>query len=56
MLETIGGIDWALWFGILFAASEVIGMIPGVQASGVFQAVYNTLKAIKNFVGKKPEA
>ena len=55
MLATIQGLDWTLWFGILFAASEVIGMIPGVKSSGVFQAVYNTLKAIKDFFGKKPE-
>ena len=50
----LGGIDWSVWFGILFAASEVIGMIPGVKASGVFQAVYNSLKAMKDFF-KKPE-
>ncbi len=55
MLANIVGFDWALWFGILFAASEVIGMIPGVKASGVFQAFYNSLKAIKDLLIKKPE-
>ena len=35
-------------FGVLFAISEAIGAIPSVKASGVFQAIYNTLKWIKD--------
>ena len=34
----------AILLGFLFALSEVIGLIPSVQASGVFQAIYNFLK------------
>jgi len=48
MLAQLGGLDWSLVFGVLFALSEAIGMIPSVKASGVFQAVYNGLKWVKN--------
>lgn len=34
----------AIIFGFLFALSEIIGLIPSVKASGVFQAIYNFLK------------
>lgn len=38
--------DWAMLWGVLFGLSELIGMIPSVKASGVFQAVYNALKKL----------
>lgn len=34
-------------FALLFALSEVIGWIPSVKASGVFQAIVNGLGALK---------
>lgn len=53
MLTTI-----ALWFAahpflfpFLFALSEAIGMLPGVQASSVFQAIMNALKWLSGKFG-----
>lgn len=34
----------AVILGFLFALSEVIGLIPSVKSSGVFEAIYNFLK------------
>lgn len=31
-------------FGALFALSEIIGMLPGVKSSSIFQMIYNFLK------------
>jgi len=31
-------------FGILFGVSEALSVIPGVEANGVFQAIFNFLK------------
>lgn len=40
-------------FAMLFAMSEALGMLPGVKASGVFQAIQNVLKWL---LGKFPGA
>lgn len=37
-------------FGILFGLSEILALVPGVQANSVFQAIFNFLKS------KKPAA
>ena len=41
-----------LYFAVLFAISEAIGMIPQIKASGVFQAIYNGLLWLKANVFK----
>jgi hypothetical protein len=58
MLQTILNADWGLWFAALFALSEAIGMLPvtWVKSSGVFQAIYNGLKWLKDTVKPKPPA
>ena len=48
MLAQIGSANWGLIFGVLFGLSEAIGMIPSVQASGVFQSIFNALKWLKD--------
>lgn len=42
----------AMFFGVLFAISEAIGMIPSIKASGVFQSIYNVLKWMKENIFK----
>lgn len=37
----------------LLAISEGLSMIPAVKANGVFQAIYNILKSVKEFLSKK---
>jgi hypothetical protein len=37
----------------LLAISEALSLIPQIQANGVFQAVVNGLKMIKDFIGQK---
>jgi hypothetical protein len=37
----------------LLAISEGLSMIPSVKANGIFQAVQNILKSIKDFLSKK---
>ncbi len=37
----------------LLAISEGLSMIPAVKANGVFQAIYNVLKSVKDFLTKK---
>jgi hypothetical protein len=37
----------SLIFGVLFAISEALSMIPAIKANGIFQAIYNILGAIK---------
>lgn len=37
----------------LLAISEALSMIPSVKANGIFQAIFNTLKSIKDFLTKK---
>jgi hypothetical protein len=32
--------------GLLFAISEVVGIIPNVKANSIFQLIYNTLKKL----------
>jgi hypothetical protein len=39
--------------GVLFAISEALALIPGVQSNSVFQLIYNTLKGL---VVKTPPA
>lgn len=39
--------------GALLAISEALSMIPAVKANGVFQAIYNILKSVKDFLTKK---
>jgi hypothetical protein len=36
----------ALVFGVLFALSEAIGMIPSIQANSVFQMIFSILKKL----------
>ena len=36
----------AVVFGILFAASEALGLIPAIKSNGVFQLIFNWLKGI----------
>jgi len=38
---------WAIVFGILFAISEGLSMVPAIRANGVFQFIWNILKALK---------
>lgn len=43
-------------FGVLFAISELLSLIPAIKANGVFQAIYSGLKWIGGkFLPKKPE-
>lgn len=37
--------------GALFAISEALSLIPGVESNGVFQLIFNTLKSL---VSKSP--
>lgn len=37
----------------LLAISEGLSLIPAVKANGIFQAIYNILKSIKDFLSKK---
>lgn len=37
----------ALIFGVLWAMSELLAAIPGVQSNSIFQLVMNVLKALK---------
>lgn len=37
----------------LLAVSEGLSLIPQVQANGIFQAVVNILKSVKDFILKK---
>ena len=53
MLQTILSADWGLWFAVLFAVSEAIGMLPFIKASGVFQAIYNGLKWLRDTIKPK---
>jgi hypothetical protein len=36
----------------LLAISEALTFIPGVQANGIFQAIFNVLKTVKEFLSK----
>lgn len=54
MANGIFGQSWTTIFAVLFGISEAIGMIPGIQASGVFQAIFNTLKWLKGAVTPTP--
>jgi hypothetical protein len=55
-MEGLLNLDWGLWFAALFALSEAIGMLPvsWVKSSGVFQAIYNVLKWLKDTIKPKP--
>ena len=33
-------------FGVLFGVSELLALIPGVQANSVFELVFNSLKTL----------
>ncbi len=37
----------------LLAMSEALSFIPWIKANGVFQAIANALKSIKEFLSKK---
>ena len=37
----------------LLAISEGLSLIPAVKSNGIFQAVYNGIKALKEFLTKK---
>lgn len=37
----------------LLALSEALSYIPSVKANGIFQAITNILKSIKDFLSKK---
>ena len=39
--------------GALLAVSEGLSLIPQVKANGIFQAIVNTLKTVKDFLTKK---
>lgn len=39
-------LDLTVVFGVLFGLSEAIGLIPGIQSSGVFQLIFNVLKKL----------
>jgi hypothetical protein len=45
--EWLMGPNGAILFGVLLGISEALSMIPAVKANGVFQAIYNGLKSIK---------
>lgn len=42
----------AIVFAVLFAVSEALSLIPGIQANGIFQMIWNVLKI---FGGYKKE-
>lgn len=35
-------------FAALFAVSEALSLIPGVESNGIFQLIYNVLKDVTN--------
>ena len=37
----------------LLAVSEGLSLIPQLKANGIFQAIVNTLKSVKDFLSKK---
>ena len=39
----------------LLAVSEALSLIPGIKANGIFQAIYNTLKSVKDFLTPKAQ-
>jgi hypothetical protein len=45
--------NYAAIITILFLLSELLGAIPSVKASGVFQAIFNVLKSLKDKVSTK---
>lgn len=52
--------DWliahyGIIFGFLWAACEMLALIPGVEANSVFQLVYNSLKSLKGALSKKSD-
>lgn len=48
--QYLTGPEGAVVFAALFALSEALSLIPSVKASGVFQAVMNGLKYVKEKV------
>ena len=46
------GPNGALYFGVLFAISEALSLIPAIKANGVFQAIYNGLVWLKTNIFK----
>lgn len=38
--------NWGLILGVLFGISEALSLIPGIQANGVFQFIFNVLKKL----------
>lgn len=47
------GLDWLTIVTILFALSEALSLIPGIKANGIFQAIFNGLKFIKDALTPK---
>ena len=45
MLDFLSG-NMELILGVLLGVSELLSMIPGVKANGIFQALYNGLKKL----------
>lgn len=33
--------------GLLLALSEVLSLVPGIKANGLFELIYNALKSVK---------
>lgn len=38
----------------LLALSEALAYIPFIKSNGIFQAIFNFLKMVKDFLSKKP--
>ena len=46
ILAWLNGPNGALLFGALFAISEFLDAIPGIQASSIWKAIRNGIKAV----------
>lgn len=53
VIEILKGVDWALWFGVLWGVSEALSMIPQIKSNGIFQAIWGALVWLKDNVFKK---
>ncbi len=56
LIAFLNGANMGVIFAALFAMSEALALIPFVKSNGVFQAVVEALKSLKNFILKKPAA
>lgn len=57
MFEAMGWMEWAfVVVSLLLFVSEVLPFSESIKANGIFQGVLNGLKALKDFLAKKPAA